>query len=126
RPRKRLEVERREAAHGAAPARALLRELGTGEREHEDRIAARPVEQVLEEVEEPGIRPLEILEDEDRRRLLGEPLEQDPPGGEQVLLVSRRTLLQPEEVSQPRLDPAPFVGVRDVARERFPQLRAGL
>ena len=32
-------------------------------------MAARPLEQVLEEVEQPGVRPLHVLEDEDRRRL---------------------------------------------------------
>ena len=86
-------------------------------------MAARPFEQVLEEVEQAGVRPLHVLEDEDRRRLLREPLEEDPPGGEEVLLVPGRALLEPEQVGETRLDPAPLLRVGDVQLDRRAQLR---
>ncbi len=120
--RERLEVEGREAALAGAPARALLRELRPREREDEERVAPRPVEQVLEEVEQTGVSPLDVLEDQDGRRLLGEPLEEDPPGGEEVLLVAGRAVLEAEEVREARLDPGSLAGVQDVFGQREVEL----
>ncbi len=94
--RERLEVERAEAALAGAPGRPAIGEFGPGEAEHEERMAARPLEQVFEKVEQPRVGPLQILEHENRRRLLGQPLEQDPPGGEEVLLVAGHAFLQAE------------------------------
>ncbi len=48
----------------------------------------RPVEQVLDEVEQARVRPLHVLEGEHRRIALGQALEEEAPGGEQVLLVA--------------------------------------
>ena len=120
--RERLEVERAEAALARAPGRALVRELGPRQREHEDRVAAGPVEQVLQEVEQARVRPLHVLEDEHGRRLLRQPLEEDAPGGEEVLLVAGHALLEPEQVRQPRLDPRALVRVEDVLGQREPKL----
>jgi hypothetical protein len=44
----------------------------------------RPVQQILEEVQERFVRPLQILEDEDCRRLLRQTFEEDAPRGEEV------------------------------------------
>ena len=62
----RLERERRAVAT-ARPSRPALGQLRPREREHEERVAARPLEQVLDEVEERGVGPLQVLEDEDDR-----------------------------------------------------------
>ncbi len=110
--RQRLEVDRREAALAASPGGALVGQLRTGEHEHEERVRAGPLEQVLEEVEQAAVGPLHVLEYEDRRRVLGEPLEEDAPGGEEVLLVSGRAFLEPEQVREPRLDPGALLRVR--------------
>ena len=120
--RQRLQVKGGEAALADAPARSLVGELRTRERDHQEGVAARPFEQVLEEVEQAGIRPLHVLEHEDRRRLLCEPLEEDPPGREQVLLVAGRALLEPEQVGETGLDPAPLLRVQDVQLDRRAQL----
>ena len=54
---------------------------------------------------------------------VGEALEEEPPGGEQVLAVGRRPLRQPEQLGEPRLDQRPLLGVGDVLLDRRPQLR---
>src|SRR5204863_5461204 len=90
----------------------------------EERPAPGPVEQILEEVEEAGVRPLQVLEHENRRRVLRQALEEDAPGREEVLLVARRALLEPEQVAETRLDPGALVGVEDVFLEREPKLLA--
>ena len=87
-------------------------------------MTPRPLEQVLEEVEQAGIRPLHILEDEDRRRLLRESLEEDAPGREQVLLVPGRSLLETEQVGEAGLDPPQFLRVGEVLLDRRVELRA--
>ena len=68
--------ERLESEPGEAPARrraepgAALEELGPRESQDEDRLRARPLDEVLDEVEEAGVGPLEVLEYEHRRRLV--------------------------------------------------------
>ena len=120
--RQRLEVDRREAALAASPGGALVGEFRTGEHEHEERVRAGPLEQVLEEVEQAAVGPLHVLEYEDGGRGLGEPLEEDAPRGEEVLLVSGRALLEAEQVCEPRLNPRSLLGIREVLREGGAQL----
>ena len=45
---------------------------------------------------------------------LRQPLEEDAPGGEQVLAVETRALLETEQVRDPRLDEASLLLVDDV------------
>ena len=63
----RLQEERGEAALRGAPGRPALEELRSGGGDDEDRSVARPVDEVLDEVEERVIGPVEILEQQDRR-----------------------------------------------------------
>jgi hypothetical protein len=86
-------------------------------------VASRPFEQVLEEVEQARVGPLHVLEHEDRRRLLPQTLEQDPPGREEVLMVAGRPLLESQQMSEPRLDPAALLRIGDVLLDRRVQLR---
>ena len=52
-----------------APARRAGRELGPGEDQHEDRHVARPVDEVVEEVEQAGVGVLDVLDQQhDRAR----------------------------------------------------------
>ena len=53
---------------------------------------------------------------------VGEPLEEEAPGSEQVLPVARLLLGQAEQLRDARLDEAPFLGVGDVLLERRAQL----
>ena len=74
-------------------------------------MGARPVEQVLDEVEEARVGPLEILEDEHDRAARGEPLEEQPPGGEEVLALLRLGVAQAEQLLESRPDPGALLGV---------------
>ena len=113
--RERLEVDRGEVAMTRAPGRPPLEQLGPRLRDDEDRRVAGPLEQVLDEVEQRRVRPLHVLEDHHHRVDVGQPLEEQPPGGEEVLaLVAAALLLEPEQVGQPRLDEAALVRVGDV------------
>src|SRR6266508_2866421 len=85
-------------------------------------MVARPLEQVLDEVEQRSVRPLHILEREHRRVLLGEPLEEQTPSSKQVLLLARLLRAQPKQLRQPRLDEAPLLSVDDVLLQRRAQL----
>ena len=125
----RLEVERAEVALAGAPGGPALEQLRPRERDHVERRVARPFEQVLDEVEQALVGPLHVLEREHRRVDVGEPLEEEPPGREQFLLVACLVLGQPEQLREPRLDEPPLVGVGEVLLERRVQLlerRGGL
>ena len=82
-----------------APVRTPVEQLGPGQREDQDRQAARPVEEVVDEVEQAGIGPLEVLEHEHDRAALGDALEEDPPGREQRLAPAGRRLIDAEQAS---------------------------
>jgi hypothetical protein len=58
-------------------------------------VVGRPVEQIVNEVEQAAVRPLQILEREDHGVLLGHPLQEQPPATKQVRTVSLGTLLEP-------------------------------
>ncbi len=87
-------------------------------------MVARPVEQVLDEVEQAGVRPLHILERQDDRRRVRQPLEEQPPGGEQILPVAGRRVLEPEQVGQARLDEGPLLRIEQMLGQRRRQLLA--
>ena len=75
----RLEVHRRHAAPSRRPRREPVGDLRPGQRHDEDGEASRPVQQVLDEVEQRGVGPLEVLEDHHHRVALRDPLEEPPP-----------------------------------------------
>jgi hypothetical protein len=68
---------------------------------------------------------VDVLEHEDGRAFLREPLEQDARRREQVLLVACGRLFEAEQVREPRLDEPPLLRVRDVLLECGAELRAG-
>ena len=119
---KRLEVERREVAVARSPTRPPLVQLGPRERDHVEREIARPLEQVLDEVEQARVRPVHVLEREHGGVHLGEPLEEQPPGREQILPVADGRFLEPEEVREPWLDERPLVLVGHVLIDARPEL----
>src|SRR5262249_29373636 len=106
RPGKRLEAERRDAALTGTPGRPPLEQLRACQREQEGGRVAGPVEQVLEEVEETGVCPLHVFEGENGRIGLRQPLEEESPRGEQILLVAGLVLGQAEEMGEPGLEEA--------------------
>ena len=88
----RLEEDRREVPRAAPQAGPALRELGPGQRHHEQRAIARPLDEVLDEVQQRAVGPVDVLEHHHGRSLVGDPLEEDPAGREQVLLVAGAAL----------------------------------
>ena len=102
--RERLEVERREVAKAGAPRGAALEQLRPGQREDVDRVGARQVEQLLDEVEERSVGPLHVLEDEHGRIRVRQPLEEEPPRREELLAVTHLLVAERDELRQPGLD----------------------
>ena len=92
-------------AHSACrlPSRAPLEQLRPGGADDEQRHVARPVDEVVDEVEQAVVRPMEILEDEDEWALVGERLEEAPPGSERLPLASPPPVARlPDERAQMR------------------------
>ena len=83
----RLEQERRRVQLAAAPAGPHVEELGARDAEEEDRRVAREVGDVLDEVDEDRLRPLEVVDDDDLRPL-GRPCLEQP--AERELRLGRR------------------------------------
>ena len=109
----RLEEERAEAARARAPAGVAIGQLRPGERDHEDRLVPRPLEQVLDELDERGVGPLDVLEDQDDGALLGHALEEQPPAGEEILAVRGAAVAEAEQLLQARLDERALLRVGD-------------
>src|SRR5207248_8770420 len=113
RRRERLQGEGRRVASRGAEAETPLDQLGPRKREHEYGMGSRPLEQVLDEIEERRVDPLQVLEDEDDGAPLGEAFEEEAPSGEEILPVATGVLGQAEQVRETRLEPGLLVGIRD-------------
>ena len=61
---------------------------------------------MVDEIEELGIRPLKVFEDEHDRAALRDAFDEPSPGREQVLARGGDPILEPKELSQPPLDHA--------------------
>ena len=66
------------------PSPAGAKELGPSRADDEHRHSGRPVDEVVDEVEQALVRPVQVLEDENERAALGDGLEEPPPGGERL------------------------------------------
>ena len=88
-------------------------------------MVARPVEQVLDEVEQPRIGPLQVLEEQYGRVLLRESLEEDPPRRKQVRSVRGFVVADPEGMREPRCEPRALFGIGHVLVDRLTELREG-
>ena len=74
-------------AAGAEAGPGLV-QLGPGEHQHVDRQVPGPVDQVVQEVQQAGVGVLGVLDQQHHRLLGGQPLEEQPPAGEQLLPAS--------------------------------------
>ena len=87
----------------APQSRPAVEELRTGQRDDVDRPVARPIEDVVDEVEHAVVGPLQVLEDEDDDAALRDALEEHAPCGEQRLPVGPLvgvTGLEPEQLQE--------------------------
>ncbi len=116
----RVEGERRPVAPGT-PARSRCGQLGPGENEDVQGDVTRPVGQVVEEVQQAGVGVLRVFDEEDDRRADGEPLEEQPPAGEQFLAVKDRFawpgIGHAQQSGQPDFHVTALCGVREVGRQ---------
>src|SRR5204863_9206126 len=87
---------------------------------NEHRDVAYPVDEVLDEVEQPFIRPLDVLEDQHERVLLRQRLEETAPRRERLLLRPGGVGRLPDQRPQVRYDPL------DVLVEQLLDCRAQL
>ena len=78
-------MQAREVAMTRAPRLAPFEELGSGQGDDQDRVLARPRDQLLDEVDESAVCPLHVLEHQDRGMAGGrDTLEERAPGPEQL------------------------------------------
>src|SRR5207247_10333120 len=76
--RERLEQDRARVELASGPAGPLVEQLGPRKAEQEHRRVAAQVDDVLDQVEQRRLGPVDVLEDGDERALPGERLEQAP------------------------------------------------
>ena len=74
--RQRLEQHGRRVELAAAPRRASVEQLGSSHAEKQDRDSSRPVGEVLDEVEERRLSPVDVVEHHDERTPRRESLEE--------------------------------------------------
>ena len=125
--RERRKRERQRVRLATSPGGAACEELRAGRADDEQRYARRPVDEMVDEVEEAFVGPVEVLEDEDERALVGDPLEQAAPCGKRLVLA----LTPPGDVLDPRqraeMAEGPFdVVARQSRRDDRPELSLGL
>ncbi len=63
-------------------------------------MVGRPLEHVVDELEQAGVRPLHVLEDEDDRVGSRHALEEQPPAAEQVGTIGVRAFVEPEQMGR--------------------------
>ena len=114
----RSEVQAGDVAEPGPPGRAPLRKLGPRQGDHQDRCVARPLQHGLDEVEQTGVGPVQVLEDQHGRATVGHPLDVPAPRTEQLFTVAHRGRGEAQQVAQPRFHPAPLVLVGNKVRER--------
>ncbi len=111
--RERREQDRGRVDLSASPARTTDEQLRAGGAEHEQRNAARPLDEVVDEVEQRLVGPVQVLEDEDERTLFRERFQEPAPGRERLAVLrtrSRRLGVEAGEGTQVPLHP-PGLGV---------------
>ena len=85
---------------------------GAGEHQDEDGRIPGPIDQVVHEVEEPGVAVLGVLDEEHHRLRVGQPLEEQPPSGEKLLTsqvaVGVAGQRDPQKSTQAWTDVVPF------------------
>ena len=111
----RLQVDGGEAALAGAPVRPPLEELRAGQGQDEDGRIPAPLEHLVDEVEQPGVGVVEVLEDHDHGTGGRQPLEERAPGAEELLRADAGVDAQQRQDGG--LDPGPLGRVRDVLLE---------
>ena len=61
-----------------------------------DGVVARPLKEVVQEVDETGVGPLQVLDDHYDGQVLGQALEEEAPSGEELLFRQHLWARHPE------------------------------
>ena len=104
----RRKSEGRRVQLAAAPTRPSLEKLRPGGRDDEERNVGHPVDELVEEVEQAVVGPVQVLHHEDERPLMGQRLEEVPPRGERFaspVACRARFRCEADEREKVRLDP---------------------
>ena len=113
--------ERRRVSLAAAPAAAAVEQLGPRRRDDQHRHVRGPFREVVDEVEQAVVRPVQILEDEHERAALGDRLEEAPPRRERLACGGRsiaRRAREPGQRPHVPLDPSRLDSSGDLATRR--------
>ncbi len=86
--RDRFELQDDRSSADDAPHRPALRQLRAREGDHQDGPGAAPREHRLDEVQQALVGPVEILEQQHRRTVVGDVFEECSPRGEQLLALA--------------------------------------
>ena len=105
-----------------AAARAALEQLRAGRADEQQRDVARPAREVVDELEQRLLGPVQVVEHDDQRPAARERLEQLADRPERLLAPGRRAR-EAERAGEPRLDVAPRRPRRRGARPAWPRPR---
>ncbi len=120
--RERRQRDRARVQLAAAPAGTPIEQLRARGAEHEQGDSGRPLDELVDEVEQAVVGPVQILEDEHERMLLGEALEVGSPSGERLALLIAALVLAADQWQERLHHPGAFCVVD--TREALPQLPA--
>lgn len=99
------------------PARSPLQELRPRRADDEERNSAHPVDEVIKEVEQVLVAPMQILQNQNERPLRGKRLEELPPGGKRL-----RALVAAAHLRRAKADKRAQVRLESAILNRLVQL----
>ncbi len=103
--RQRRQVDRVRVPHAGAPRRVGLEQLRTGRAEEQQRHAVGPLREVRQEIEHRRIGPVEVLDDDDRRSVGRDPLDETAPREERLVARGGVAGVDADERQEARLEP---------------------
>ena len=121
----RREGDRERVALASAPSAAAIEQLRASGADHEHRHAARPIDEMVDEVEQCVVGPVKVLEHEHERVALRQRLEKASPGRRRfALAVAARGAVGLEARQRPQVlfDPGGLRFVADQVRHGRPEL----
>ena len=108
----------------SAPPRPSLEDLHPRRADDKQRCVTQPVSDRLEQVEQGGLGPMDVLDDQDDRSLGRHPLE-EPADRPRRFTLRERRVGDPEDLRQGVDDALPVLGLRQ-ARDKFATHRRGI
>ena len=112
----RFEQDRGRVHLAAAPAGADLEQLGSGDTDEQQFCVARPIRQVLDQIQQERLRPMDVVEHHDERPLSSQMLEQLSHAPRRVL--GGRGLRPAEQAAHEARDAVAVFGVTQHSGER--------